>query len=423
MKFKYIFLTIVFVIITAVGTAAEGAPLRVGLFYGSSAKETVTISSKEGFETALAEDLGTEIVIRIEEGNVVFYNGEGNNVIYTGVQGAEVKAVARNSIVVIEGKEYRGNVILRPHNGKITVINEVGLDDYVCGVVAGEMPSSWPKEAIKAQAVAARCYALKSLSKHADFGFDLCSTTNCQVYGGISSETERTNEAVKETAGIVASYNNKVVDTLFSSSNGGFVEAAENVWGGSYPYFQTFKDEYEKTDEISGAVWTVTFSPEQIKSELKDNGVDIGDILNMEVVKTSESGRVLEVKITGTNGTKSYTKSYARTFLGLKSQLYTITAPESSGLYALSASGQSSLSDEYYILTAEGIDTREAPKGNGNYTISGRGYGHGVGMSQWGARYMAEEGLTFEDIIKYYFRGSELKDYSELYRSDVVEGI
>lgn len=423
MKIKYIFLTLVFALLFAAGVSAEEAPLRVGLFYGPGAKESVSVSSENGFETAQAEDLGAGIVARIEEGNIVLYNAAEDTVIYTGVEGAEVKAVARDSAFELDGKKYRGNIIFRPQDGKITIINEVLLDDYVCGVVAGEMPSSWPKEALKAQAVAARCYALKSLSKHADFGFDLCSTTNCQVYGGIASETERTNEAVKETAGIVAAFDNKVVDTLFYSSNGGYVEAAENVWGGNYPYFQTFKDEYEKTDEISGAVWTVEFSPEEIKSRLAENGVDIGDILDMEVVKTSESGRVLEVKITGTKGTKSYTRSYARTFLSLKSQLYTITAPEGSGLYVLGASGQSSVSGEYYILTAEGLDTRSAPKSNGNYIISGRGYGHGVGMSQWGARYMAEKGLTFEDIIKYYFKGAELKDYSELYRSDVVEGI
>ena len=423
MKLKYIILTIFFAVSMVMCASAKENPLRVGLFYGSTAKETVIVSSETGFETVQAEDLGISFVAKLTEGNIVLHNPADDSVIYTGVDGAEVKAVARDSVFTLDGKQYRGNVIFRPHDGKITVINEIMLDDYVCGVVAGEMPSSWPEEALKAQSVAARCYALKSLNKHADFGFDLCSTTNCQVYGGIASETERTNKAVMDTAGIVASYDNKVVDTLFYSSNGGYVEAAENVWGGSYPYFKTFKDEYEKTDEISGAVWTVSFSAEEIKTKLKDNGVDIGDILGMKVVKTSESGRVLEVKITGTTGTKSYTKSYARTFLGLKSQLYTITAPQGSAVYGISATGQSRVSGEYYILTAEGLDTRKTSAGDGKYIISGRGYGHGVGMSQWGARYMAEAGRTYEDIIKYYFKGAELKNYSELYRSDVVEGV
>ncbi|MFA7636518.1 MAG: SpoIID/LytB domain-containing protein, partial [Monoglobales bacterium] len=236
---------------------------------------------------------------------------------------------------------------------------------------------------------------------------------NCQVYGGISSETESTDRAVAETKGLVALYKGRLVNTLFSSSNGGYVEAAENVWGGKEDYLKTFKDEYEKTDEIKGAVWTVELSAEEIKAVLAGNGVDIGDILNMEVVSTSESGRVLEVKITGTNGTKSYTKSYARTFLGLKSQLYTITAPKSSSVYALGANGQTKVSGKYYVLTAEGIDTRTIESGKDKYIISGRGYGHGVGMSQWGARYMSEQGFTFEEIIKYYFKGVEIDSYTK----------
>ena len=423
MKLKYIFLSTLLALVFMMSASARPAPLRVGLFYDTGAKETVTVKSEEGFETELAEDLGTELIAKLSEGIITLFGPDGETVVYEGVEGAEVKAVARNSVVTVEGKDYRGNVIFRPHDGKITVINEISLDDYVRGVVAGEMPSSWHTEALKAQAIAARCYALKSLGKHSDFGFDLCTTTNCQVYGGIASEKDSTNRAVEETLGIVAAYDNKVVDTLFYSSNGGYVEAAENVWGGKYPYFQTFKDEYEKTDEIPGAVWTVEFSPEKIKEELAGNGVDIGDIVNMEVTKTSESGRVLEVKITGTKGTKSYTKGYTRTFLGLKSQLYTITAPKGSEIHCLSAEGQTKITGEYYILTAEGIDTRVAKPGSGNYVISGRGYGHGVGMSQWGARYMSEQGLTCEDIIKYYYKGAELRDYSELYRSDVEEGV
>lgn len=414
MKFRYMILVAAIFIFTAIGVSASEEPLRVGLFYNSTAKDSVTVTSDGGFETVAAEDLGVALVATVSEGNVMLYNTAGDVLIYAGSEGNEVKAVARDGIVEIEGKKYRGNVIFRPQNDKITVINEILIDDYVRGVVAGEMPSGWPIEALKAQSVAARCFALNSLGKHADYGFDVCATTNCQVYGGISSETETTNQAVAETAGIVACYNGKIINTLFSSSNGGYVEAAENVWGGSYPYSQTFRDEYEKTDEISGAVWTAEFSPEEIKAELAVNGVDIGDILNMEIIKTSVSGRVLEVKITGTTGIKSYTKSYARTFLGLRSQLYTIKTPQSSAIHCLSAEGQGTVSGTYYVLTSEGIDTRTTGSGNGNYVITGRGYGHGVGMSQWGARHMSEQGFTFEDIIKYYYKGAELQNYTDV---------
>ncbi|MBR6524031.1 MAG: SpoIID/LytB domain-containing protein [Clostridia bacterium] len=413
MKLKYMFLTVVILVCMVVNAGATEAPLRVGLYYESTAKESVEIWSGDGFETDAAEDLGVALVATVLDGNIMLYNMARDTLIYAGVYGNEVRAVARNGVFTIDGKAYRGNVIFRPHNGKITVINEVMIDDYLRGVIAGEMPSSWPKEALKAQAVAARCFALGALNKHADYGFDVCSTTNCQVYGGIDSEKESTNYAVEETAGIVALYDGKIVNTLFSSSNGGYVEASENVWGGSYPYFQTFKDEFEKTDDISGAVWTYEISPGELKDKLAENGVDIGDILNMEVVKTSESGRVLEVKITGTKGTKSYTKSSARTFLGLRSQLYTITAPGGGNIHCLGANGQTTLTGKYYVLTDDGLNIRSTPSGGSKFVISGRGYGHGVGMSQWGAKHMSEKGYSFEDILKYYFKGIELRSYTE----------
>lgn len=415
MKLKNLLILFIITICFGLGVNAEEIELRIGLFYGSTAKESVVISSEEGLETSLAEDLGTKFTATVLEGNVVLHNDEGDVPVYSGTDGKEVKAIARDKVVLIDGKKYRGNVVLRPStDGKITVINEVMTEEYVKGVVAGEMPSGWPGEALKAQAVAARCFALNSLGKHENYGFDLCSTTNCQVYGGISSETEATNRAVEETAGKVLCYNNKIINTLFSSSNGGYAEASQNVWGGAYPYFKTFKDEYEKTDDISSAIWQVSYTPEEIKEELLKNGVDIGDITNMEVVKTSESGRVLEVKITGTKGTKSYTKSYARTFLGLKSQLYTITPPESSDIYCISAEGKSKISGSYHVLTAQGLEEKKVPGGSGKYIINGRGYGHGVGMSQWGAYYMSKQNLTYEDILTYYFKNTEVKSYTDI---------
>ncbi len=415
MKIKYIFaLLLAAILMSFTAMAEEEFMFKVGLFYGSSAKEQIAVSSEVRIATELDEDLGQKVVASVSEGNVVLHNPEGDTLLYSGENGNEIKIVADDKILDIGGKKYRGNVILKPEGDKLTVINEVGVDDYVKGVVAREMPSSWHIEALKAQAVAARCFGFTAMGKHGDMGFDLCDNTNCQVYGGIAAETEATNKAVEETAGVVVTYNGKIINTLFSSSNGGYVEASENVWGGSYPYFKTFKDEYEKTEEISGGVWEVEFTPEEIKSELLFNQVDIGDIVGMEVVKTSSSGRVLEVKITGTKGTKSYTKSYARTFLSLRSQLYTITQPTGNSVYVLGENGKEKVTGKYYALTAEGLKEFSNSSGSDKYIISGRGYGHGVGMSQWGANHMSQQGLTYEDILTYYYKGCTLTDYSEI---------
>ena len=414
MKIKYIIFSLVFAICAFIGASAAEAPIRIGLSYASTAKTSVKIYSDGGFETTDALDLGTYIIATNLEGNIVLSDSTGATVLYQGTSGQEVKVVTRSNMLSIDDKLYRGNVVFKPYNGKITVINEIMVDDYLCGVVAGEMPASWPFEALKAQAVAARCFAFDNLGKHSSYGFDLCATTNCQVYGGVASEKESTNRAVAETAGIVAVADGKIINALYTSSNGGYAEASENVWGGKVSYFQTFKDDYEKTDEISRAVWKVELTPEEIKAELLDNGVDIGDIIGMEIVNTSESGRVLEVKITGTTGTKSYTKSYARTFLGLRSQLYTITPPYNAALNCLSANGQQTVSGDYYVLTANGIQKRTTGSGNGKYIITGRGYGHGVGMSQWGAYYMAQQGLNYVDILTYYYKGVQIMNYTDV---------
>lgn len=415
MKIKYILLTMLLLLCAFMTANAEETPLRVGLFYGSTAKESIAVSCGTGFNTVEQTPIGTDVVAAITpDNNVAIYNTAWDTLLYLGTGGAEVKLFATDGVVNINGKKYRGNVIFRPQEGKLVVINEVNGDDYLRGVVPGEMPSSWPHEALKAQAVAARCFAYRNLGKHSQYGFDLCATTNCQVYGGIASETEATDRAVYETAGIVAVSEGKIIDALYCSSNGGYAEGSENVWGGKVSYFNTFKDEYEKTENIKSAVWREEYSAQDIKDELTENGVDIGDIIGMEIVKTSDSGRVLEVKITGTTGQKSYTKAYARSFLGLKSQLYTITSPNSSSLYVLGANGKKSISGDYYVLTADGLTKRSAPITSDKYVVSGRGYGHGVGMSQWGAYYMASEGLNYVDIITYYYKGVQIVNYPDI---------
>lgn len=415
MKLRYIILTL-FILLLAGLTANAESPLRVGLYYGSTALETVNVSSFEGLETSAAEDLGGYFMATVANGDIVLKNADGAE-IYTVPWGGEVRAVARDGCVVIEGKKYRGNVIFIPRDGKITVINELYTDDYVKGVIAKEMPSSWPLEALKAQAVAARCFAYSSIGKHSDYGFDVCSTTNCQVYGGMDAETPSTIRAVEESEGMVVCYNGKIISTLFYSSNGGYMEAAQNVWSGSYPYFKTMKDEFERTEDISGAVWTVEFTPEQIRDKLAASNIFIGDITGMEITKTSESGRVLEVVVYGSVGKKSFTKNSARTFLGLKSQLYTITPPPTGRVYCIGAGGQATLEGIYFVITEKGVERRGAgmlaPR-EGKYVISGRGYGHGVGMSQWGAYHMSQKGYDYKDILTYYYRGTQVVNYAEI---------
>ena len=128
--------------------------------------------------------------------------------------------------VSAKGKWYRGIIMIQNKNGKLTVINNVPLEDYIKGVVPSEMPSSWATEAHKAQAIAARSYALANLGKRAKYGYDLKDTPEDQAYGGASKETPDTNFAVDETKGIVLTYNMKVINAYYSASAGDSASAS-----------------------------------------------------------------------------------------------------------------------------------------------------------------------------------------------------
>lgn len=149
--------------------------------------------------------------------------------------------------VSVKGKWYRGIVMIQNKNGKLTVINNVPLEDYLKGVVPSEMPSSWATEAHKAQAIAARSYALANLGKRARYGYDLKDTPEDQAYGGASAETADTNYAVEQTKGIVLTYNMKVINAYYSASAGG--QTNTNSWGSNLPYLRSvpsFDDNVKK---------------------------------------------------------------------------------------------------------------------------------------------------------------------------------
>lgn len=149
--------------------------------------------------------------------------------------------------VSVKGKWYRGIVMIQNKNGKLTVINNVPLEDYLKGVVPSEMPSSWATEAHKAQAIAARSYALANLGKRARYGYDLKDTPEDQAYGGASAETADTNYAVEQTKGIVLTYNMKIINAYYSASAGG--QTNTNSWGSNLPYLRSvpsFDDNVKK---------------------------------------------------------------------------------------------------------------------------------------------------------------------------------
>ena len=264
------------------------------------------------------------------------------------------------------------------------------------------------------------------MNKYQKYGFNLSDTDASQVYGGYKAEHANCNRAVDETSGRVLTYNGKLAVTFFFSCSGGRTEDPRNVWGGTIPYLTGVEDPYEPTEKAGRGIWTVNMTPQQVAEKLKAKGHDLGDIIAVNALEYSPAKRVTKLQIIGTNGEKIFEKDSARTILGLNSQYYTISS--STPNYAVNGSSQSvkltpgttlnvlSASGEKVIDTTtvsiEVLSAQGAKKyvaGSDGYVFDGRGWGHGVGLSQWGAKGMADAGFTYDKILMHYYPGTELQ--------------
>ena len=346
------------------------------------------------------------------------------------------------------GHRYNGGFEYSRRDGaEITVVNVVAIEDYIKGVVPYEMSPSWPLQALKAQAVTARTFGLRNLNRHRTHGFDLCTLEHCQVYRGRNAANDNTDQSVRDTAGVFVTYNGRLVETFYASSNGGASENSENVWVESRPYLVGVIDPFEAdvAHRIPGYRWTITFTPEQITQRLRERGHNVGRIVHMEVSQYSPTGNVISVRMRDENGRwlTFSRRGELITALGVRSQRFDIGvrrwegAPGASGDIYINEEGQRISADgqQYviggdgaaravdiggmYAITGTGEVERVTGGGggspgnvncngmiNGVFTITGTGNGHNVGMSQWGAYSMARfHGKTYVEIIQFYFRG------------------
>ncbi len=342
---------------------------------------------------------------------------------------------------IINSKKYRGVIELYKSANSITAVNVIDIEEYLYGVVASEMPFSWHIEALKAQATAARSYAVSMIEKHKEKGYDVCDTVDCQVYKGIEGEEETVKTAVNETKGKLIYYDNQVINAVFFSSSGGSTAAAEDVWGTRFEYLKPVKE----INENEAKEWTRTFTYLEISQILSRNNINIGNIENIFISETDKYSRVNALTIKGTEGEKILKNEEVRTFFSstiggsLDSRNFVIggvsSVSQSNTLNALSenASEFVKLADVYvadvnnkpqnisnksiYVLGQEGQKeynvnnisvTVDKVIPNNTLVISGKGWGHGVGMSQFGAKGMAEAGHSYIEILKYYYTNVEV---------------
>lgn len=550
--------------VPAAGAASTDTTLRVGLTVGGASSfatpmlenvsgestgYTVGTVSGTTFKSA-ASLVSSQLTIRLNDKNAFeVCDTETGKVLFTSAEGLEQLAIRPNSrLTWFKGYKWYGDFVYRrTSNGNITVINYVNVEDYVKGVLPYEIDPDWPVEAQKAQAVCARSFALGTHKHGSDY--DLCNTTNCQVYLGANRATEASDAAVNATKGETLSYNGSSVIGYFYSSDGGATEDAANVWGGDYAYLKGKADPYEDPNKDK---WTVTLTADEIQQKVNAAGYSIGKVANVQVTKRTATDNVNEVTVTDTSG-KSVTisRSSVRTVFGLKSIRYTITPVGGSGnktslqvkasTHNVKVNGKTVSPQGYYIvngtqygnnyfklrdiayllsgtkgqfnvrwdkenerilltsgtayetvggeladsstavekigkststivLDGEEIaldgyiingnnyyklrdigkaigfdvdfdnasstvlvkttsdysgDDEDANSGNsGNtgsnttptvtnptgYTFNGSGWGHSVGMSQWGAYAMAQKGFTYDQILKFYFTGIEIAE-------------
>ena len=236
--------------------------------------------------------------------------------------GAKLKAKGRGRIRIKGNGSYRGTLVVVPNSSgaSLNVVNALDIDKYVQGVIAGEMPSSWPIEALKVQAVAARSYALaSSVNGH---GFDVYDDTRSQVYNGIAGETEATNRAAGTTRHEVVLYNGGVATTYYSASSGGQTENVEFAFGGDpVPYLKSVDDPYDTTSPLHN--WKRTYTQGQLQSAL---GAYVkGNLQDVQITKTGISPRIVSANVVGSAGTTKVTGSQLQSALGLYSTWMTFT--------------------------------------------------------------------------------------------------
>ena len=282
-------------------------------------------------------------------------------------------------------KRYPGILSLIILDSEILLINIVGIEKYLTSVVGSEMPTSWPLEALRAQAIASRTYALKQKGNSL---YDIDSTQKNQVYNGLESRTYKTTKAVRSTRSLVLVHNNKLINALFHSSSGGMTENSQDVWKNEYPYLTSVKD-FDKSNPKFR--WQKNFSNEELQKIFPV----IGGINKIEILNITNTGRVKNVRIFGDYSSTEMSGVEIRKRMNLKSTFIRFK----------------------FVEDKTNIPDNKDP--NDSYekilTVIGQGSGHGVGMSQWGARYLATKGYSAERILKYYYKDVRIKPFNKKY--------
>ncbi|KGG27832.1 MULTISPECIES: SpoIID/LytB domain-containing protein [unclassified Prochlorococcus] len=345
-------------------------------------------------------------------------------------------------------RRYRGELRVRSVGAGLQVVNHLRVEDYLASVVGSEMPQSWPLAALQAQAVAARTYALAQQGKAG--GFDLKATVASQVYRGVESETANTLKAVESTHSLVLVHGGKLIDAVFHSSSGGATEASGAVWTKQLPYLVSVPDHDQHSPVHQWEVW---FEPHQLRRAFRETG----GVNSIAVLGTTGTGRIRQARVQGPRGDLLLSGKQLRQRLGLKSTLVRFEMLASKSAKPGAGVGLKRFEHSFGERNSYGAGTVLMGSWRDEATASvdanasfmgltpppplpplpvrstrrsrhqpllllamGQGFGHGVGMSQWGAHGLAQRGADFRQILNHYYRGAEIVPYRQLQNSSLA---
>lgn len=422
-------------------------------------------------EISIASPTGTAVSIVDPLTDTILFEYDDNDITALSLEPLKNADGTVNYLITPAKKSYDGTFMFRRYNSTVSssagetdgvsLTSIIKLSDYLKGVLPYEVNTSWHSEALRAFAITARSFTLAKLGCHeSTYGFDLCNSTHCQVYNGRASIDTATIKAVNETSGLVMSYNDQIVQAYYSAVQGGVTVSSEDAWGGAYPYLQAVYTPWEIYTAHSKGTWQVEVSPTELANYLREKGYtqikgSIADISIDQLAKNSTY--VYKLTITDTYGNKlTLTKTdtvrsalskylnSANFVVGkgsVEAEITTFSTESLTSTKVITSSGTVSSDNEKTqysvnsagntkfsglkgasVITQNGVGTPgklvsktetqlvEASNKN-NFIFVGKGWGHGVGISQIGLRDLANQGYTAEEILMLYMSGIEIKDY------------
>ncbi len=361
-KIFTIFAVSFFITLLALPSVAEaGRNVRVLVLQGA---DVIAVKGASGMRG--------DLILKRSAGSVVLVNGRARKL-------PQSFSPRRGKFIYINKRPYRGRLSVYADGGsRLFVVNELDIEEYLAGIINYEISSAWPQDAVMAQAVAARTYVLYRMERAPAGPYDIEGTTAGQVYRGAAAEDEAATRAVKRCRGEVLVYNGKPALTVYHSNGGGRTDAAVDIWRGGDEYYPYLRSVFSPYDKVSPRyTWDFAIPAPIFRRLLLGEGHRIGRLRSVKPIEVTPGGRVKKISLTDERG-----KSLV------------IGGEDLRRLF-----GYSILRSSLFKVSRE----------RGLFIFTGRGSGHGVGLSQWGARGMAEAGYSYKEILKHYYPGARLK--------------